>query len=62
MNDPLDKLKDVWKEYQYDFDNLTDDQIEYESMIAQRDLDEAESWLEAVELWKQAGKPRNQKD
>lgn len=48
----------AWKEYEGDFNALTDRQIEQESEIARRDMDEAESWLEAVASWERAGKPR----
>lgn len=50
---------EAWREYENDFNNLTDEQVEWEVRSAERDLDEAESWLEAVASWKAAGKPRN---
>lgn len=41
-------MEDDWKRYRHDFDALTDEEIERESEQARLDLDEAESWLEAV--------------
>lgn len=49
---------DEWRQYAADFDALTDEQIKYECDSALRDLEEAESWLEAVAAWEAAGKPR----
>lgn len=51
-------IDDCWKEYENDFNAMTDEQIEAECRHEQNKLDEAESWLEAVALWKKAGKPR----
>lgn len=51
-------IDDSWKEYENDFNALTDEEIERECRYEQNKLDEAESWLEAVALWKKAGKPR----
>ena len=48
----------AWKEYAGDFNAMTDAEIERECENARRELDEAESWLEAVASWKDAGKPR----
>lgn len=50
--------KDLWKEYANDFDNLSDREVEEETQKALRELDEAESWLEAVASWEAAGRPR----
>lgn len=47
-----------WAQYQNDFDAMTDAEIEYETRQSQDQLDEAESWLEAVAAWKAAGRPR----
>jgi hypothetical protein len=49
---------EAWKEYEADFNAMTDEQIEREVRISEDALDEAESWLEAVASWKAAGKPR----
>lgn len=51
----------AWKEYEADFDALTDEEIEDECVQEQNKVNEAESWLEAVASWKAAGKPRNKK-
>lgn len=52
----------AWKQYAADFDNMSDEAIEHETAIAENDLSEAESWLEAVASWNAAGKPRTRKD
>lgn len=54
----ITSIDDCWKEYENDFNAMTDEQIEAECRYEQNKLDEAESWLEAVALWKKAGKPR----
>lgn len=54
-------FKDIWKQYEGDFNSMTDEEIKHEVEIAQNDLDEAESWLEAVASWEAAGKPRKAK-
>ncbi len=51
-------MENVWKEYEGDFNALTDDQIEQECRDAEDEIFGAESWLEAVAAWKAAGKPR----
>lgn len=48
----------AWAQYQNDFDAMTDAEIECETRRSQDQLDEAESWLEAVAAWKAAGRPR----
>ena len=50
---------DAWKQYEADFRILTDEEIERESQSCRDQIDEAESWLEAVASWEAAGKPRN---
>lgn len=50
---------EAWKEYRNDFNAMSDEEIEHETRIAQNDLDEAESWLEAVASWEAAGRPRD---
>jgi hypothetical protein len=50
----------IWKQYKGDFNSLSDKEIEEECEIARRQLEEAESWLEAVASWEKAGKPRNE--
>lgn len=41
-------MNEVWKEYEADFNAMTDDEIEAEVRIEEQKRDEAESWLEAV--------------
>jgi hypothetical protein len=48
----------AWREYEADFNGMTDEEIEDECRACRDQVDEAESWLEAVESWKAAGKPR----
>lgn len=50
---------DAWKAYAADFDAMSDQEIEHETRIAENDLAEAESWLEAVASWEAAGRPRS---
>lgn len=51
-------MGDLWRQYAADFAGMTDAEIEAECEIERANLDQAESWLEAVESWKAAGKPR----
>lgn len=51
-------MNDAWN----DFSNMTDEEIEFESRHARDQLDEAENWLEAVESWEKAGRPRKKGD
>lgn len=51
-------LEAIVAEYQNDFDVLSDREIAEESSSAQRDMEEGESWLEAVAAWEALGKPR----
>jgi hypothetical protein len=52
---------DAWREYTDDFDALSDIEVEEEVEMELEKLKKAESWLEAVRLWKAAGRPRNGK-
>lgn len=61
MNDFESYMKDLWKSHASSFDNMTDEQIEYETQCMQRNLDEAEEWLEALASWEAAGRPRTVK-
>lgn len=54
-------MRDAWKEYAADFKAMTDAEIEYECAACRSQIDEAESWLEAVASWEAAGKPRESK-
>lgn len=51
-------MEEAWKEYAADFNAMTDDEIASESALCRAQVDEAESWLEAVASWEAAGKPR----
>lgn len=53
-------MADLWKKYAADFNAMTDEEIERETQSCRDDLEEAESWLEAVASWEAAGRPRNQ--
>lgn len=55
-------VNDAWKEFENDFNAMTDEEIETETQIAQNHIDENEAWVEAVALWKAAGKPRVKSD
>ncbi len=55
-------MNEAWKEYRNDFNAMTDEAIERETEDALRNLEEAESWLEAVRSWEAAGKPRDKED
>lgn len=52
-------MEALWKRYAADFDAMSDAQIERESERSRDQLEEAESWLEAVASWEAAGKPRS---
>ncbi len=56
---PNDAMSESWREYEADFNNMTDEEIEREREISQDLVDEHEGWLEAVALWDAAGKPRS---
>jgi hypothetical protein len=51
-------MVDTWKKYENDFNAMTAEQIAEVSEECQRDLEEAEDWLEAVASWEAAGSPR----
>ena|SRR6218665_935943 len=55
----IDAPKEPWYDYRGDFNAMTDEEIEQECEIARNRVAEEESWLEAVESWKQAGRPRS---
>lgn len=52
-------MNDIWKSHAGDFENMSDDEIEKYTRDMQRNLDEAEEWLEAVASWERAGRPRS---
>jgi hypothetical protein len=56
--EPCAQIADTWKEYAGDFNSMTDEEVERERQRAQDEVDEHESWLEAVASWEAAGKPR----
>lgn len=51
-------MENIWKEYENDFNAMTDEDIESECRDCENQVDEAQSWLDAVASWKMAGKPR----
>jgi hypothetical protein len=51
-------MTEIWKQYSADFRAMTDAEIEAECETCRADINEAESWLEAVASWEAAGKPR----
>lgn len=51
-------MTEAWREYAADFDAMSDEEIERESERSRQEVDEHESWLEAVASWEAAGKPR----
>lgn len=51
-------MSEAWKQYENDFNSMTDEEIEEERQMAQNVVDEHEGWLEAVASWEAAGKPR----
>lgn len=55
-------MANVWDQYQNDFDAMTDKQIDEETRSARNEVEEHESWLEAVAAWDEAGRPRTNKE
>ncbi len=51
-------MTEAWKRYAADFKAMSDDEIERECESSRNLIDENENWLEAVESWKAAGRPR----
>jgi len=51
-------MDEAWKQYAADFSAMSDEEIERESNQCRDQVDEAESWLEAVASWEAAGRPR----
>ncbi len=54
----MNAKNDAWKQYAADFNNMTDAEIDRETEHCRSELDELESWLEAVASWEAAGRPR----
>lgn len=52
-------MTEAWRRYAGDFNGMTDAEVEAESQRARDEMEEHESWLEAVASWEKAGKPRN---
>jgi len=52
-------MTDAWKQYEADFNAMSDKQVEQDTERMRGQLDEAESWLEAVASWEAAGRPRS---
>jgi hypothetical protein len=55
-------MNDAWKEYAGDFNSMTDEEVDRELNRACNEIDDLESWVEAVVSWKAAGKPRRKRD
>lgn len=51
-------MSEAWEQYAADFSAMSDKEIEYECEQCRNQVDEAESWLDAVAAWEAAGKPR----
>lgn len=51
-------MENAWQQYAADFNNLSDDEIASEVAMCRAQVEEAESWLEAVASWEAAGRPR----
>jgi hypothetical protein len=53
-------MTELWKQYAADFRAMSDEEVKDETDRCLRELDELESWLEAVASWEAAGKPRGE--
>ena len=51
-------MNNAWKQFEADFNAMSDAEIASEVESCRNLVDEAESWLEAVTSWEAAGKPR----
>lgn len=51
----------AWAKYQNDFDAMSDAEVDAETRHTETQASEAEEWLEAVEAWNAAGRPRRSK-
>ena len=49
----------MWRQYSQDFDLMTDDEINKQTAYYIEDKHDAECWLDAVQSWEAAGKPRD---
>lgn len=61
-NSLQEAIANLWKEYEADFNAMTDKEIEREYQRSLDEIDEHESWVEAVDSWRAAGKPRKKDD
>lgn len=52
-------VEPAWKRYSDDFRNMSDKEIEDETEMVRREVEEGEDWLEAVASWEAAWKPRD---
>jgi hypothetical protein len=52
-------MSEAWRQYRADFNAMNDEEIERETEFYRNQVDEAESWLEAVASWEAAGRPRD---
>lgn len=55
-------MDNLWKQYEDDFNAMTDAEVEEERRSSQALVDENEDWLDAVASWEAAGKPRGPKE
>jgi hypothetical protein len=54
-----DAKNKMWMRYSQDFDLMTDDEINKHTEHCIEDKHDAECWLDAVQSWEAAGRPRN---
>lgn len=54
-------MTEAWVRFRYDFDAMTDEEVEEATREEQGKFEEAEEWLEAVASWEAAGRPRSSK-
>lgn len=52
-------MDEAWKQYEADFNAMSDKQVEADRARSQDTVDRLTDWLEAVASWEAAGKPRN---
>lgn len=50
--------QNAWSKFQNDFDSMTDAEVDSVTKEEERNLEQAEEWLEAVSAWAKAGRPR----
>ena len=55
-------IENAWEYHKGDFNSMTDEQIDEVTKEAEEQVEAYEKWLEAVASWKDAGKPRMEKN